>query len=56
MEGNESTDHVVSVCSKLAQKEYQRRHDSLVEIVHWELASVMLKLQISGMSTEQKEF
>ena len=35
---DESIDHVVSVCSKLAQKEYERRHDNLGKIVHWKLA------------------
>ena len=29
-----SIDHVVSGCSKLAQKEYKRRHDNLGKIVH----------------------
>ena len=36
-ESVESVDHVVS-CSKLAQKNYQRRHDNLGKIVHQELA------------------
>ena len=36
--GDESIDHVVSTCSKLAQKEYKRRHDNLDKIVHWKLA------------------
>ena len=35
---DESIDHVVSGCSKLAQGEYKRRHDSLGKIVHWKLA------------------
>ena len=35
---DESIDHIVSGCSKLAQKEYKRRHDNLGKIVHWELA------------------
>ena len=26
---DESTDHIVSGCSKLGQKEYKRRHDNL---------------------------
>ena len=34
---DESIDHVVSGCSKLVQKEYKRRHDSLGKI-HWKLA------------------
>ena len=33
-----STDHAVSGCSKLAQKEYKRRHDNLGKIVHWKFA------------------
>ena len=35
---HESIDHIVSSCSKLAQKEYKRRHDNLGKIVHWKLA------------------
>ena len=31
---DESIDHIVSGCSKLAQKEYKRRHDNLGKIVH----------------------
>ena len=34
---DESIDHVVSGCSKLAQKEYKRKHDNLGKIVHWKL-------------------
>ena len=35
---DESIDHIVSGCSKLAQKEYKRRNDNLEKIVHWKLA------------------
>ena len=35
---NESIDHVVSGCIKLAQKGHERRHDNLGNIVHWKLA------------------
>ena len=35
---DESIYHIVSGCSKLAQKEYKRRHDNLGKIVHWKLA------------------
>ena len=34
---DESIDHIVSGCSKLAQKEYKRRHKNLGKIVHWKL-------------------
>ena len=35
---DENVDHVVSGCSKLAQKDYKRRHDNLGKIVQWQLA------------------
>ena len=35
---DESVDHVVNGCSKLAQKEYKKRQDNLGKIVHWKLA------------------
>ena len=35
---DESINHIVSGCTKLAQKEYKRRHDNLEKIVHWKLA------------------
>ena len=35
---DESIDYIVSGCSKLAQKEYKRRHDNLGKIIHWKLA------------------
>ena len=31
---DESTDHIVSGCSKLAWKEYKRRHDNVGKTVH----------------------
>ena len=33
-----SIDHALSGCSKLAQKEYKRRHDNLGKTVHWKFA------------------
>ena len=35
---DQSIDHIVSGCGKLAQKEYKRRYDNLGKIVHWKLA------------------
>ena len=35
---DESIDHIVSGCSKLAQKEYKRRHNNLGKIVHCKVA------------------
>ena len=34
---DESIAHVVSGCSKLAEKEYKRRHGNLGKIIHWKL-------------------
>ena len=34
---DESIDHIFSGCSKLAQKQYKRRHENLGKIVHWKL-------------------
>ena len=35
---DESIYHIVGGCSKHAQTEYKKRHDSLGKIVHWKLA------------------
>ena len=35
---DESLVHIVSSCSKLAQKECKRRHNNLGKIVHWKFA------------------
>ena len=29
--------HIISECSKLAQKEYKNRHDWVGKVIHWEL-------------------
>ena len=34
---NESVGHLVSECSKLAQREYKARHDRVATAVHWGL-------------------
>ena len=36
-ETGETISHIVSECSKLAQREYRRRHDNVGRIVHWKL-------------------
>ena len=33
----ETVSHIVSECSKLAQREYKRRHDIVATMVHWKL-------------------
>ena len=54
---DESIDHIVSGCSKLAQKEYKIRHDNLGKIVHWKPArKCNFKLEINGMNMSQKVF
>ena len=34
---NETVIHIVSGCSKLAQKEYKKRHDNVARDIHWDL-------------------
>ena len=36
-EKGETVNHIICECSKLAQKEYKRRHDNVAWIVHWEI-------------------
>ncbi|XP_069971364.1 uncharacterized protein [Penaeus vannamei] len=36
-ERDETTFHILSKCSKIAQTEYKRRHDKLAQLVHWNL-------------------
>ena len=54
---DESIDHIVSGCSKLAQKEYKRRHDNVGKYyIGSLLESVILKLKINGMNMSQSVF
>ena len=34
---NETINHIISECSKLAQKEYKVRHDWVGKVIHWEM-------------------
>ena len=34
---DETINHIISECSKLAQKEYKARHDWVGKVVHWEM-------------------
>ena len=36
-ERDETINHIISECSKLAQKEYKTRHDWVGKLIHWEL-------------------
>ena len=54
---DESIDQIVSVCNKVAQREYKIRHDNLGKIyIGSLLESVILKLDINGMNMSQKVF
>ena len=33
---DETINHIISKCSKLAQKEYKTRHDWVGRVIHWE--------------------
>ena len=34
---DETINHTISECSKLAQKEYKTRHDCVGKVIHWEM-------------------
>ena len=34
---DETINHIINKCSKLAQKEYKTRHDWVGKVIHWEL-------------------
>ena len=36
-ERDETINHIISECSKLAQKEYKARHDWVGKMIHWEM-------------------
>ena len=36
-ERDETIHHIISECSKLAQKEYNARHDWVGQVIHWEM-------------------
>ena len=36
----ESISHLISECSKLVQKQYKERHDSVAQNIHWELCGM----------------
>ena len=36
-DSEETINHIISDCSKLAQKEYKTRHDWVGKVIHWEM-------------------
>ena len=34
---DETINHIISECSKLAKKEYKTRHDCVGKVIHWEI-------------------
>ena len=44
---DETINHIISECSKLAQKEYKRRHDKVAKAVHWTICK-KYDLQATG--------
>ena len=34
---DETINHIISECSKLAQKQYKARHDWVGKVIHWEM-------------------
>ena len=40
---DETINHIISECSKLAQKEYKARHDWVGKVIHWEMCKKRLE-------------
>ena len=38
---DETINHIISECSKLAQKEYKARHDWVGKVIHWEMCKIV---------------
>ena len=36
---DETINHIISECSKLAQKEYKARHEWVGKVIHWEMCN-----------------
>ena len=36
-ERGETVQHIICECKKLAQREYERRHDTVAKLIHWKL-------------------
>ena len=43
---DETINHLLSECSKMAQKEYKRRHDWMGKRIHWDVYKKRLKIQV----------
>ena len=39
-EKEETVQHIICECKKLAQREYKRRHDTVAKLVHWKLCEM----------------
>ena len=39
---DETINHIIIKCSKLAQKEYKTRHDWVGKMIHWEMCKIFL--------------
>ena len=43
--------HITSQCTPLAQREYKRRHDNVVRIVHWRFVESMTFKEVTNGMT-----
>ena len=49
---DETIDHVLSGCTKLAQQDYKARHDKVAAALHWNLCNITS----SGITTVPKKY
>ena len=53
-DSDETINHIINECNKLAQKEYKTRHDWVGKVIHWELCKKFnLTIRRSGICTTQ---
>ena len=38
---DETINHIISECSKLAPQEYKTRHDWVGNVIHWEICNIL---------------
>ena len=48
---DETNNHIISECNKLAQKESKTRHDWVGKVIHWETCNWNLTIRTNGICT-----
>ncbi|XP_053106345.1 uncharacterized protein LOC128325024 [Hemicordylus capensis] len=46
-EADETVDHLISCCKKIAQTDYKQRHDKVAGMIHWNICKKKYKLPVA---------